>query len=334
MHLTPKPSASSRSLTILNASDVDTILSHLDLETALSSQAAIFKAFSSHSNNDIQIPHRLSIHSDSHTTLFMPSRAAPRMGCKVVSVPKGAGNGLPATTMVVDEETGVVKGIVNARKLTAMRNALGKSTSSLRPKSSTEEIGSALFARSCPERRALRNLVIFGTGAQAHSHATIFLRLFPYTSLILIARTLTSRAQTLLADLQAAFPNVSIHLAAGSESNLQQTVHNADTIITATNSSVPLFNSVDVCSGTIVVLIGSYKKTMREVDPELMRRAGVVVVDSKEACVKEAGEVDEGMGLAELGEVLDEKEAVGAEGDVMVFKSVSSISLTVFGTFW
>lgn len=74
---------------------------------------------------------------------------------------------------------------------------------------------------------------------------------------------------------------------------------------------------------------------MHEVDTDLIRRAGVIVVDSREACGHEAGELisagikDEG--LVEIGEVLaDYKPAQHSEGqmdiggkeDIKIFKSV------------
>ena len=113
---------------------------------------------------------------------------------------------------------------------------------------------------------------------------------------------------------------------------LSQVVHNANIIITLTPSTVPLFNSVDVCSGTSLVLVGSYTPEMREVDPNLIRRAGIVVVDSRDACEVEAGElIQDGVGrdrMVELGELLSDdfgalRRKIEASGDVRVFKSVS-----------
>jgi ornithine cyclodeaminase len=91
-----------------------------------------------------------------------------------------------------------------------------------------------------------------------------------------------------------------------------------------------LFNSVDVTSQTRIILIGSYKPHMREVDNELIRRAGLVVVDSAEACLAESGELigskkrDED--LVELGELVDDEELrdkVVKSGDIVLFKSAS-----------
>lgn len=48
---------------------------------------------------------------------------------KIVSAPKRPDpRGLPGTTLVMDEATGGVKAIVNARTLTALRNSAGKAT--------------------------------------------------------------------------------------------------------------------------------------------------------------------------------------------------------------
>lgn len=124
---------------VLTAGDVDKILAEIDLEAALQCQADVFTAFSLGSDaaagqaessaTAIQTPHRLTISSEDHTMLFMPSRvrAAGGTAAKIVSVPTaGGGDGLPASTIVMDEKSGRVKAIVNARKLTALRNACGR----------------------------------------------------------------------------------------------------------------------------------------------------------------------------------------------------------------
>ncbi len=124
--------------------------------------------------------------------------------------------------------------------------------------------------------------------------------------------------------------------------NLPQTVHNANIIITVTPSLTPLFRYVDVTSQTHLILVGSYKPEMKEVDVELIHRAGLVVVDSKDACLVEAGELMSAgttrEGMVELGELLDDVESrettpastdagladkIKESGDITLFKSVS-----------
>lgn len=137
------------SLRILTGSQVDSILANLPLHPALESQANVFRAFTRQAEgvtNDqqgaapIQTPHRLTVNSDEFSMLFMPSRAPTgttgqigqggkeqtTTACKIVSVPSaGSAEGLPASTIIMDEESGKVKALINARKLTALRNACG-----------------------------------------------------------------------------------------------------------------------------------------------------------------------------------------------------------------
>jgi len=105
-----------------------------------------------------------------------------------------------------------------------------------------------------------------------------------------------------------------------------------------------------VSDGTHVVLIGSYKHTMHEVDEALIRRAlppdaskrSALLVDSRPACLAEAGELIsagiEGTQVVEIGELasfaadgellLDKARQVppaetgGTTGPVTIFKSV------------
>lgn len=93
--------------------------------------AHVFYAIS-HGHDDhhvcVTTPHRTAIDMVSHRALFMPARIA-NMGTaiKVVSVPSVSGDnrGLPATTLVLDENTGATKAVVNARTLTSLRTAAG-----------------------------------------------------------------------------------------------------------------------------------------------------------------------------------------------------------------
>jgi len=124
---TSTPPAKGSSLTVITASDVHQVISQLDLELALESQQKVFTAFSANNGpDDIQVPHRSTLTTSTQSTLVMPSRAGGLLGCKFVGVPKEGSDGLSGTTVVLDSETGKVKGLVNARRLTALRNACGR----------------------------------------------------------------------------------------------------------------------------------------------------------------------------------------------------------------
>ncbi|OXH23536.1 ornithine cyclodeaminase [Cryptococcus neoformans] len=334
------------SLRILTGSQVDSILATLPLDPALESQANVFRAFTRQAKGvtdtqqgaaSIQTPHRLTVNSDDFSMLFMPSRAptgaAGKTGldgkeqtttaCKIVSVPSNSSaEGLPASTIIMDEVSGKAKALINARKLTALRNACG----------------SAVFLSLFPAVTT-KHLLLFGSGAQCLSHALLFLRLHPFSQVTFVVRSINQRSQSSTSTIQSQFPAAGVSLAVHSSPSdeLSQLVATADVIVTATSSIRPLFDSSPTCPkpGARVIMIGSYKPEMHEVDQALMKRAAKVVVDSRKACEREAGEIIDagnkvagGTGLVELGELLGEAGLPGAvsgdifEKEVIIFKSV------------
>ncbi len=63
----------------------------------------------------------------------------------------------------------------------------------------------------------------------------------------------------------------------------------ADIICTATNSTEPLFFKEHIKPGTHINAIGSFKPTMRELDPEIILSSRIYF-DDKESCVNESGD--------------------------------------------
>lgn len=142
--LHPHPAMSLRVLSGANVERICAAFSPVDLQCLM---AQVFHAVSNSSAADVgkgassvQVPHRTTIETNTHNILFMPARLAghptasgsdpPLTGqgtsIKIVSVPKKSDpRGLPGTTLVMDEITGSVKAVVNARTLTALRNAAG-----------------------------------------------------------------------------------------------------------------------------------------------------------------------------------------------------------------
>lgn len=127
-------SAMPSSILVLTGKDVAELLeSPLTIQSALESQSRAFKAYSSSNRqSSIQAPLRTTLTSNDVTTLVMPARADAKqglggIGIKVVSVPNEGNAGLPATTTIFDETTGNLRAVINARALTALRNACGES---------------------------------------------------------------------------------------------------------------------------------------------------------------------------------------------------------------
>jgi len=149
------------SLLVLSSSDVDAITSTFSPQDLQLLMAEVFALISSEGatidgHKRVSMPPRIVIPTLNHTALFMPAHigiqpnkisteASSDLGIsnqspdrqlptfslggtavKVVCVPvKSDPRGLPGTTLVLDEVTGGVKAVVNARSLTALRNAAG-----------------------------------------------------------------------------------------------------------------------------------------------------------------------------------------------------------------
>ncbi|KAH6904963.1 hypothetical protein BKA70DRAFT_1294512 [Coprinopsis sp. MPI-PUGE-AT-0042] len=301
--------ASTSDLLVLSASDVSQITASFSPSGLQCLMAQVFlsltrqrlsieDASTARTSSDprTQTPHRTTLSMRNHKALWMPARFCPSASgdattsMKIVCVPKGGqGDGLPATTVVLNEDTGSVRAIVNARKLTALRNAAGSLLSI------------SLVASRCP-----RHVVVFGAGSQIEAHLDLFLRFFNQVEeCVIVNRTLNERAQDLTKSLKARHAGVEFQLYASTDrahhSAIEEAVGRADLIVCATSATEPLFPSRSVRDGTHLVLIGSYMPQMREVDVELVCRAArspsvgssksMLLVDSKESCMIEAGEL-------------------------------------------
>ncbi|KIJ54567.1 hypothetical protein M422DRAFT_58082 [Sphaerobolus stellatus SS14] len=270
------------------------------------------------------MPHRVSVQSDAYSTLFMPSRidTIPTTCIKVVAVPRRSGEGgLPATTLVMDEITGSLDAVVNARSLTALRTAAA----------------SALATRICLGNSAApTRLVMFGAGAQILAHAAILIAIYPsIRHCTVVNRSYNSRLVTLLDHLRLQLPGVEFvgiawDLATHGPSahSVEKAIRSASIICTATPSTKPLFPAEWVNPGTHLNLVGSYTPQMHEISTALVNNAKVIILDSYEACKKEAGELITAKGsldkALELGELEPNSDVIGdaQEKPITIFKSV------------
>jgi ornithine cyclodeaminase/alanine dehydrogenase-like protein (mu-crystallin family) len=126
-------------LLVLSSTDVDRVTSAMAPEEVEHLMANVFYTLSTNSGSNssnpleqstFEAPHRIGVQAHQHKILFMPARIdSIGTTMKAVSIPTStaaAPGGLPGTTLVFDKHTGAVKGVVNARNLTALRNAAGK----------------------------------------------------------------------------------------------------------------------------------------------------------------------------------------------------------------
>lgn len=299
---------------ILTADDVRKALPMNDAIRAMKD------AYASFSNGTAAVPlrTRLAIPGSDALTLFMPAYVSAQDGnalaIKVVSLfPTNPARGLAyiqAAVLVFEPDTGRAVALLEGSSLTAIRTGAAG--------------GAAVDLLSCADSRVV---AIFGAGAQGRTQleaACIARRI----DTVFIFDADTEKARMFVEEMKGrgTIPT-DIRMAASAA----EAIGNADIICTATTSTRPVFDDRDLKAGAHISAVGSYTPEMQEVPAETIQRARVVV-DSRSACMQEAGDLIQPIrsGLfaeshihAELGEIiLGLKPGRQSPDEITYFKSV------------
>lgn len=164
-----------------------------------------------------------------------------------------------------------------------------------------------------------KTLAVFGAGIQARAHAEALTRVRRFDRILVCAR---SGAQALARELGEQL-NLTVRAVDAAEAAAQ-----ADVIVTATRSPVPLFDGALVKPGAFVAAVGASTARARELDDALLGRASQVVVEWRTAAEQEAGDIVQAAPgviaperLLELGELIVGPRPRGPQ-DIVVYKSV------------
>ena len=230
---------------------------------------------------------------------YVPS--LPALGAKLVTVcPGNARHALDthqAMIVMLDPETGVAEAILDGRYITEVRTA------------AVSAVSARLLARNDAQV-----LGILGSGVQARSH---------WKALSLVRKFREVRAWSPNAERLRQF---AVDTGTRAMESAEAVVRGADVVVTVTASPTPVIQNEWVDDGTHVVAVGACVPWQRELDPALIERARLVV-DSRAAALKEAGDVVMGVGegrwtaehiAAELGELPVRRN----EREITVFKSL------------
>ncbi|KAI1801482.1 NAD(P)-binding protein [Daldinia bambusicola] len=333
------------SLTILSDDQISGLLETLTQEEAQGFIDVLRNALNEYSTGTQSIqdgvvhqPERISVHSNTTgaTTLFMPSISSLGHAVKVVTLSAPSADKLVDTALPAIRPTGSVTlyspqgppiGFLHAKTLTAFRTALASS---------------CLIVR----RASVRTLVVFGSGLQAYWHMrlALMLRGDGIRHVYIINKTFSDSARDTFKKIHT-IPQ-SVKQREGWEQTqfglltpsygeydrlLKEHLRAADVIYCCTPSTVDLFEASILTShegrrkGRLIIAIGSYTKHMRELPRELLlqatksntsghhfhkhaREGGVIIVDTLDGALKEAGEIIEAglqpTQLVELGELV------------------------------
>lgn len=288
------------------------ILSAADVRAALPMPKAIDAmrhAYGQLSAGTAVAPPRQHIATDKGVTLVMPAYLPERseFGIKVVSVYDDNPNlNLPritATVLVLDPATGSPKAFMDGASLTAIRTGAGGG-----------------LAADLLARKDAKIVGLFGAGVQARAQLQAVIAVREITRVNLISRTQAS-AEQLAAEISEWRGAPTVNLV----STPQAVVEDADIVLCATTSATPLFDGNALQPGTHITAVGTFVPEKREVDTTTIRRTHRIVVDSREACLEEAGdliipnaEID-----AEIGEIVNgNKQGRQSDDEITFFKSV------------
>src|SRR5437763_1464257 len=257
--------------------DEEQVRQHLRMEHLI---PAMEKALIDFSVGKVTQPVRSVITVDPPGGFFgmMPALTPEGLGIKIVTFyATNAERGIPthmATIFLVAPETGAPLAVMDGRLITEMRTAAVSAAAT--------KLLAALDAKV---------LAILGSGVQARSHveALRFVRSFEE---IRVWSPTKAHAERFAKEIGA------------KAMSAEAAVSGADVVVTATNSKTAVLKGPWLRPGCHVNAVGACRPDWRELDDNTMRN--VVFVDSREAALKESGDVilSAAKIFAELGEAL------------------------------
>lgn len=275
----------------LSESDIAKVLTYEQLIPAMERALAEFSA-----GKVIQpVRQILTIEEGQRFLGVMPAVTPDGMGAKLVTYyPKNEGtqhHTHMATISLFDPETGEPLAVMDGRLITEMRTAA---------------VSAAVTKYAAlPDAKVL---TLIGSGVQAEAHLHALRQVCNFNEVRIWSRTAENARK--FADK---------HLVKAME--LEQAVRGADVIVTATNSQQAIVKGAWLKEGAHLNAVGSPRSSARELDDDVMR--GVIIADSREAVLKESGDVilSHAKIFAEAGEVFSGAKVI-PRGRTTVFKSV------------
>jgi ornithine cyclodeaminase/alanine dehydrogenase-like protein (mu-crystallin family) len=278
-------------LLFLNEDQVRAVLSYEDLIPAIRQALMDFSA------GRVVQPVRTVMSVTAHGGWFavMPAAYGGVMGAKMVTFYPGNVSLEKHTHMAMIQlfrsDTGEPLAVMDGRLITEMRTAAVSAV--------------AVDRLASPDAGVLG---ILGSGVQARSHVQALSRVRRFREIRVWSRT-EENARRFADEVGAR------------ATTAEEAVSGADVVLTLTSSPVPVLQGRWLKKDAVVCAVGAVTPDRRELDDEAMR--GAVVVESREAAMKEPGDIllAKAKVSAEIGELLN-GDVIDRKGSPMVFKSV------------
>ncbi|MFI7066829.1 ornithine cyclodeaminase family protein [Kribbella sp. NPDC050124] len=200
--------------------------------------------------------------------LLMPSEYRQSAGVKVLGVsPENPSRGEPrihGVYVLMDSATFEILAVLDGAALTLVRT----------PAVSFAGIRDLIQARGEPLR-----IAVIGAGPQAIAHHESAVDLF--------SKSVGIRSSTFIARTRRTMPD---SFAEAGSDEARTALNDANLVMCATSSAIPVLHAPDLHRDAIVVAIGSHEPTKREIAGEVFSGAAVIVEDRATA-LREAGDV-------------------------------------------
>ena len=187
-------------------------------------------------------------------------------------------------------------------------------------------------AASVLARKNSKVVAIVGTGIQARMQVLALKEIYPIELLKVYGRNAQNR-ERYSSEMREKLDSVELQ----TFGTVEAAVLDADIIVTATSSTTPLVRDEWIHDGVHINAIGADSKGKQELDPQIMKRAKIVV-DNREQCVS-VGEIqhaisnkiiDEAKIHAEVGEILlGMKKGRENDAEITLFDSTGISALDI-----
>lgn len=304
---------------ILSANDIQHVYSMKD---AIEADKQALKIYT---QGDSEVPLRINFDMQKGQSLFMPAHIKGKdiVGIKIVSVfpdnPKLGKPSVPAQVMMLDPLTGEVCAILDGTFVTQLRTG------------AVQGAATDLLAR-----KNARRAVLIGTGGQAVSQLEAMLTVRDLTD-IAIYDIDEQKAKQFTEAMKKHFSHFSANLYFSQ--NFDEDIGQADIITSVTTSKVVTFNGDIVKPGTHINGVGTYTPEMHEIPSNIVEKADIRVLDTKEGVFAEAGDIIDPINqkrvskndFFELGElVTDSQKCRQNDEQITLFKTVGTAVLDVY----
>ncbi|OCG01512.1 ornithine cyclodeaminase family protein [Gilliamella sp. wkB112] len=304
------------------------VLTATDIEKVYSMQDAIAadkQALKIYTQGNSEVPLRTNFDMQNGQCLFMPAhiKGSDIVGIKIVSVfpdnPKLGKPSVPAQVLMLDPQTGEVCAILDGTYVTQLRTG------------AVQGAATDLLARKDASRA-----VLIGTGGQAISQLEAMLTVRPLTD-VAIFDINVEKAKQFTAQMQQRFARFSTNLYFSE--NLDEDISQADIITSVTTSKLATFNGAKVKPGTHINGVGAYTPAMHEIPADIVEKADIRVLDTKDGVFAEAGDIIDPIkqqlvtenDFLELGDLVSEPEKCRQNPQqITVFKTVGTAVLDVY----